>query len=350
MAQLSKANIITGNIVQPADVTQLVDALTASGSYNLLISGSLGIGIKTTSPASLYVSGSISGSGNITVGGNVTAATITGTNVYGIINASQDLHLTRTDTAYAYILRPNVTGFKNLQFAVEGGGLLDNLYVNSSFSTFTGTIYGPTLWLTGAVTASNIGTVSSLNLNGQVGTLLNGNGGWTAINTNIFTTTGSFNTFTSSYYVASASFDSRINNLPAPNYSFITTGSTYCFVSGSSVIVSGSNPSTTQFIVTGSQSTTGTITSAGFIQSSLRSLKDNIVPFTGSALDLIKTVEVVAYTYKSDPGTQKVGFIADDTNEVFSTKNHNVMDTGNTVGIMLKAIQELQSQIEELKK
>jgi len=355
MSQLSKSNIVTGNVVQPTDVTQIVDALTASGSYNLYLNGAAAIGVTTgsttTIPASssLYVNGNISGSGNLTLSGNVSASAVTANNVYGNLNATSDLHLTRTDVAYAYILRPNVIGFKNLQFAVEGGGILDNLYFNSKFSTFTGTIYGPSLWLTGAITASNIGTVAAVNLNSNATQYLNGNGTFTTLNVTGFTTTSSFTAFTQSYYVASASFDSRINGITVPPQTQISSGSTYTYVTGTNVIVSGSNANTTQFIVTGSQSTTGTITSTGFVQSSLRSLKDDITPFRGSALDLIKSIDVVYYTYKVNPDIQKVGFIADDTHEIFSTKYHNVMDQGNTIGILLKAVQELQQEIEILK-
>jgi hypothetical protein len=301
-------------------------------------------------PASLYVSGNISGSSNLNIAGSVTANIITGTNVYGNINATQDLHLTRTDQSAGYILRPNVNGFKNISFAVETGGVLDSVYFNSNAVGISGNVsVGGNLIVSGDVSADNIGTAASVNLNADANTFMNGTGGWTAISTSGFNTVASFNSFTSSYKTDSSSFANRINSVPTPNYSFITTGSTYCYVTGSSVIVSGSNLATTQFIVSGSQTATGTITSIGFIQSSLRSLKENIVPFTDSALDLIKTVEVVSYTYKSDPDVKKVGFIADDTNEVFSTKNHNVMDAGNTLGVLLKAIQELQAQIEELK-
>ena len=41
MATLSKANMVTGNTITAADVTQLVDAFTAGGGYLVSISGSL---------------------------------------------------------------------------------------------------------------------------------------------------------------------------------------------------------------------------------------------------------------------------------------------------------------------
>lgn len=41
MATLSKANMVTGNTITAADVTQLVDAFTAGGGYSVSISGSV---------------------------------------------------------------------------------------------------------------------------------------------------------------------------------------------------------------------------------------------------------------------------------------------------------------------
>ena len=354
MSILSKSNIVTGNTVQPTDVSQIVDALTASGSYNLYVSGSVGIGVTTGSgtiptSASLYVNGNISGSGNITISGIITASSVSANAIYGSLYATGDVHVTRVDQAYGYILRPNVNGFKNVQFAVEGGGTLDNLYVNSNLSTFTGKISGSSLQLLGAITASNIGTIAAVNLNSNASQYLNGAGTFTTLTVTGFTPTSSFNTFTASYYTDSASFNSRINGITIPSQTQIVSGSTYAYVTGTSVIVSGSNAGTTQFIVTGSQYTTGTITSTGFIQASARSVKDNILPFTGSALSLIKDIDVVSYVYKHKPEEPKIGFIADDTNEIFSTKAQNVMDQGNVIGVLIKAVQELQEEIEILK-
>ena len=48
MAVLNKNGITSGSVILPAHVTQIVDALTASGSYTIAITGALGIG--TTSP------------------------------------------------------------------------------------------------------------------------------------------------------------------------------------------------------------------------------------------------------------------------------------------------------------
>ena len=83
---------------------------------------------------------------------------------------------------------------------------------------------------------------------------------------------------------------------------------------------------------------------------SLRSLKENITPFRKSAVKLINDVKVVNYNYIADvEKNHKVGFIADDTDELFSTKNHNIMDQSNCIGILLKAVQELSGEVKKLK-
>lgn len=83
---------------------------------------------------------------------------------------------------------------------------------------------------------------------------------------------------------------------------------------------------------------------------SLRSLKENITPFRKSAVKLINDVKIVNYNYISDEEkNHKVGFIADDTDELFSTKNHNIMDQSNCIGILLKAVQELSAEVKKLK-
>lgn len=83
---------------------------------------------------------------------------------------------------------------------------------------------------------------------------------------------------------------------------------------------------------------------------SLRSLKENITPFRKSAVKLINDVKIVNYNYIADvEKNPKVGFIADDTDELFSTKNHNIMDQSNCIGILLKAVQELSNEVKKLK-
>lgn len=85
---------------------------------------------------------------------------------------------------------------------------------------------------------------------------------------------------------------------------------------------------------------------------SSKKFKYGIKPFDGNALSLIKDLNIVEFRYikeYDDPNILHYGFIAEDTSEVFSTKYHDRMDYTNCIGILLKAIQELEKELNELK-
>ena len=93
---------------------------TSAQSNTFPSSGNVGIG--TTSPSQILdVRGHIYTTGSVFIDGG-------------------DLVLKRTTYTFGYVARPNVTGYKKLQFAVEGGGPLEDLYVNSDRSYFTGNV------------------------------------------------------------------------------------------------------------------------------------------------------------------------------------------------------------------
>lgn len=108
---------------------------------------------------------------------------------------------------------------------------------------------------------------------------------------------------------------------------------------------------TTNFNSNTNTTITAKITAAGaFTNASRRELKENIEEYNVSAIDIIKDTKICSFNMKGDPEQDfRVGFIADDTNPVLSGKNQDVMDTQNCIGVLLKAIQELQAEIDELK-
>lgn len=111
-----------------------------------------------------------------------------------------------------------------------------------------------------------------------------------------------------------------------------------------------------------SLSTSGNISSSGsvsastmsatsFTATSKREFKDNISDFNLSALDILSSVKIVNYCYKSDPDkVNYVGFIADDTTEILSTKTKDKMEISSSIGVLIKAVQELNEEIAYLKK
>jgi hypothetical protein len=131
------------------------------------------------------------------------------------------------------------------------------------------------------------------------------------------------------------------------------TNTTY--TAGTGLTLTGTSFSVTKTITASQTADTialrngdGQLVATGFFQASSRTLKTNINPFTKSALDIIREVSVVSFNYKTDIINKHIGFIAEDTPEELSTRNKNVMDSNNTIGVLLKAIQELEAKVKEL--
>ena len=94
---------------------------------------------------------------------------------------------------------------------------------------------------------------------------------------------------------------------------------------------------------------TGTINGATLNSTSARSAKKNIVPFTKSALNIVNATDICSFNFKADKSNlYHVGFIADDTNPILSTEKQNSVDHGNSIGVLLKAVQELSVKNMEL--
>lgn len=88
----------------------------------------------------------------------------------------------------------------------------------------------------------------------------------------------------------------------------------------------------------------------GFSGGSARELKENINPYKENAIDKINDIDIVSFNLKDDKNKDfKVGFIADDTDELFATREHNAIDYNNCIGMLLKAVQELSHEVNELK-
>ena len=90
------------------------------------------------------------------------------------------------------------------------------------------------------------------------------------------------------------------------------------------------------------------ISAGGFYQTSSKTLKTGIIEYNESALDVISKINIVSFYYKADVKNKRIGFIAEDSPEEVATIDHNVMDTNSTVGLLLKAIQQLEARIKVL--
>ena len=105
-----------------------------------------------------------------------------------------------------------------------------------------------------------------------------------SVNTSSFTTTSSFNAFTSSYYLDSASFNTRINNITIDTSSLATTGSN---VFRGNQVITGSvdiTGSLTVNTVNVGQNTLNFVNENKVIVTSLSVLGNNLILSTGSFL------------------------------------------------------------------
>mgnify|MGYP006266919767 CR=1 FL=1 len=86
---------------------------------------------------------------------------------------------------------------------------------------------------------------------------------------------------------------------------------------------------------------------AYFFATSSRETKTDIEPYTDNATDIVKSIDVVTWDLESNEHTQveHIGFIAEDTPPELTGPEHNAMDITNTVGVILKSIQELSDRV-----
>ena len=101
--------------------------------------------------------------------------------------------------------------------------------------------------------------------------------------------------------------------------------------------------------VDGSQAYTS-IKAAAFQTVSTIKAKNHVVPFMRSGLKIINDTELYQYKLKGNDDRTRVGFIAEWTDELLAGRNHDENDLGTTLGVALKAIQELAADNEMLKK
>ena len=146
--------------------------------------------------------------------------------------------------------------------------------------------------------------------------------------------------------------DNRITLNPDSESTFTNDIKANSFIANSIRVGSDTDVNNRITLNPDSESTfTNNIKANSFIANSARSLKTDIEPTKYNAIDEINKIEVVDFYFKSDDKKEnpKVGFIADDTDPIFSTKEKNSMDLYNTCGMLLKAVQELSAENKELR-
>jgi hypothetical protein len=87
-----------------------------------------------------------------------------------------------------------------------------------------------------------------------------------------------------------------------------------------------------------------------FFVASTREVKKNIEPFTKSALDIINSTDIVSFEFEQGglEGEIHIGFIAEDTPEELATSAHDQIVIPSSLGILMKALQELDEKLQIL--
>lgn len=115
----------------------------------------------------------------------------------------------------------------------------------------------------------------------------------------------------------------------------------------------GTTNPTSRFTVTGDGLVTGIVTAANFNSSSDINLKENIVKIEG-ALDKVSNLNGVYFDWKATK-EKSIGVIAQEVEEVFPEvigidgNNNKTVGYGNLVAVLIEAIKELRTEVDELK-
>lgn len=191
MATLNSSNISNGNIVEPNDLLQLYDALTAgggtTGAYNISISGSL-TG-SATSAATATTATTATSASNITT--TTTASGVyypvvvsgVGTNAPKLVSIFElsgsvlnNITSSRAITAsyalnasvnqvdnqrYISSLNPATVSNGNFQFIAGGGSLNSGIITSSAYANLIGKTLGQNVWIT-ATYIGDAATITSL--------------------------------------------------------------------------------------------------------------------------------------------------------------------------------------------
>jgi len=99
------------------------------------------------------------------------------------------------------------------------------------------------------------------------------------------------------------------------------------------------------------QMASGAYVTAGGVwtNASSRDYKENIKQLNmAAALQALKELQPVTYTYKADKTEKHVGFIAEDVPTLLATKDRKGLSSMDMVAVLTKVVQEQQKTIEDL--
>ena len=237
-------------------------------------------------------------------------------------------------------------------------------------SVFSGYFYNPEIWVSPgsamerSMTTSQFDSSNNLNMYALSDSIAAWPEGFYMCSSGATVTVGSTTLAVSNIGISSASVtftDSSYNSvqvsLPVMSDSVATTGwaknldGTINLVAQRSAIITRDVlPSdTNQCWLGDSNKAWYQVVAYGFNSLSSREKKKDIEDFNKNATDIINGTKVVSFHYKDDEELKpRVGFIAEDTDKLLSTPTQDQFDLNNSVGLLLKAVQELSARIDKL--
>jgi hypothetical protein len=102
-------------------------------------------------------------------------------------------------------------------------------------------------------------------------------------------------------------------------------------------------------IAASSATFSGQVNASSFNAISKREMKENIETYKGNAVEALNKIEIVEFNFKNDEKKEKkIGFIADDTDSLFSGLEKDHVDIYNVIGALIKSVQELDARVKYL--
>jgi hypothetical protein len=317
----------TGIITYYGDAQHLqnVGAAITSIPTDLIVSGILTV-TDLSSTGNISVANTITAtdidiSGSLSVGSSITGSFLygNGINLSGIVTslvAGSNISLSGSSGRVTVSASIPASGLYNIveDTTPQLGGNLD---LNSKTINGSGNIN-----ISGVVTATSyVG-----NLSGNVTGNLTGSASQTTITND--------NSSTSNHYIT------FVSN---------TSGNRPQKVSSTGLIF---KPSSSDLIIGGNLGVTGIVTSVDYNSVSDISLKENIKPLENS-LDKVCQLQGVSFDWKKDK-TSTIGLIAQEVEKIYPELVGNSGDIktisyNNLVAVLIEAVKELKSEIEELK-
>ncbi|WP_133177753.1 tail fiber domain-containing protein [Chitinophaga parva] len=160
----------------------------------------------------------------------------------------------------------------------------------------------------------------------------------------------STNKFGVSMYVPDNTGDFRIQTAPVVAGTGTLSYTDRVTVLNSGKVGIGTTAPATMLDVVGDIHASGAITATSITQTSLRSLKKEIKPFTASALNILDSAQVRTFIFKADTtNTTRIGFIADEVPDAMAATGRKGVEETNTVALLVKAIQEMKAEMDAMK-